>query len=110
METLGIEEEHMIGPAKCSYKPTTIIGPNSEASNSQNFGAKVSNQNFPPKCKTSKIKEKRNREREREREKSSSTMFIAVQCCQCSTMQAKFYYLFDRLLSLSKHKYNICVI
>ena len=41
METLGIEEEHMIGPAKCSYKPTTIIGPNSEASNSQNFGAKV---------------------------------------------------------------------
>ena len=103
METLGIEEEQMIGPAKCSYKPTTIIGPNSRASNSQNFGAKVSNQNFPPKCKTSKIKEKRNseREREREREKSSSTMFIAVQCCQCSTMQAKFYHLFNCLLSLS---------
>ena len=49
METLGIEEEHMTGPAKCSYKPTTIIGPNSRASNSQNFGAKVSESKFPPK-------------------------------------------------------------
>ena len=76
METLGIEEEHMIGPAKCSYKPTTIIGPNSRASNSQNFGAKVSNQNFPPKCKTSKIKEKRNRERERERERKVVVNYV----------------------------------
>ena len=49
METLKIEEEHMIGPAKCSYKPTTTIGPNSKASNFQNFGAKVSESKFPPK-------------------------------------------------------------
>ena len=101
METLGIEEEHMIGPAKCSYKPTTIIGPISQASNSQNFGAKVSNQNFPPKCKTSKIKEKRNREREREREKSRrqlcSSRFNAANAPQCRQNFAIYsivYYLY----------------